>query len=76
MRLENTEKMTQCQLARYQLKGRIFGREDIYLYLYGPRAFLSVLRLFWAIQKFRSAPRAVALLSATDFNSGEEIMML
>ena len=37
MRLENTEKMTQCQLARYQLEGRIFGREDIYLYLYGPR---------------------------------------
>ena len=35
MWLENTEKMTQCQLARYQLEGRIFGREDIYLYLYG-----------------------------------------
>ena len=36
MRLENREMMTQCQLARYQLEGRIFGREDIYLYLYGP----------------------------------------
>ena len=33
MWLENTEKMTQCQLARYQLEGRIFGGEDIYLYL-------------------------------------------